>query len=142
VPINLPGRFKDRYDAARRLLPELAGFAVEGASMGRTSGAGPGRTVRKSGGERVDRQGFSDVVVVAIPGGGVQIGAFLARELGRPLDVAVVEAAGGVTVPTSVSGKTVLLVDDGIAPGLAMVATVSALRPARLGSSSWHRSRR
>lgn len=72
-------------------------------------------------------------MVVAIPGGGVQIGAFLARELGRPLDVALVEAAGGVTVPTSVSGKTVLLVNDGIATGLATVATVSALR--RLGAA-------
>lgn len=89
VPINLPGRFKDRYDAARRLLPELAGFAAEGASMGRNVGGVPGRGMRKSGGERVDGSGTEAVAVLAIPRGGLQVGAFLARELGRPLDVAL-----------------------------------------------------
>lgn len=130
-----------------------------------------------------------DVLVLALPRGGVPVGAQVARKLNAPLDVFVVRklglpghpelamgaiASGGVRVfngdvvnafripdevinavtaaefqelkrreqsyrddlpPPEVEGKTVILVDDGIATGSTMMAAVSALRqlnPARI----------
>ncbi|MEO5719037.1 MAG: phosphoribosyltransferase [Chthoniobacterales bacterium] len=130
-----------------------------------------------------------DVLVLALPRGGVPIGAQVARKLNVPLDVFVVRklglpghpelamgaiASGGVRVfngdvvnafripdevinavtaaefqelkrreqsyrddlpPPEVEGKTIILVDDGIATGSTMMAAVSALRqlnPARI----------
>lgn len=123
-----------------------------------------------------------DVLVLALPRGGVPVGAQVARKLNAPLDVFVVRklglpghpelamgaiASGGVRVfngdvvnafripdevinavtaaefqelkrreqsyrddlpPPEVEGKTVILVDDGIATGSTMLAAVSALR--------------
>lgn len=123
-----------------------------------------------------------DVVVFALPRGGVPVGYEIARELNAPLDVFVVRklgvpryeelamgaiASGGVRVinedvvrrlkipqqaidevasdeqnelerrerhyrgdlpPTDVRGKTVILVDDGLATGATMRAAVQALR--------------
>lgn len=123
-----------------------------------------------------------DVLVLALPRGGVPVGAQVARKLNAPLDVFVVRklglpghpelamgaiASGGVRVfngdvvnafripdevinavtaaefqelkrreqsyrddlpPPEVEGKTVILVDDGIATGSTMMAAVSALR--------------
>ncbi len=134
-------------------------------------------------------KGRSDVVVLALPRGGVPVGFEVARELGVPLDVFVVRklgtpgqeelalgavASGGtrvvneevistLAVPSEIvdsiarremveverrerefrgdraaldpAGKTVILVDDGLATGSTMRAAIEALRaknPARI----------
>ncbi len=149
---------------------------------------------RKQGGEMLagqlaDYAGRKDVVVLAIPRGGVPVGAEVARALGVPLDIFIVRklgvpgqeelafgaiSSGGVRVldediarmagvtteeiesvterekkelerrervyrgeraAREVKGKTVLLVDDGIATGSSMRAGIAALRrrePARI----------
>jgi putative phosphoribosyl transferase len=147
--------FRDRYDAGETLAACLREFA-----------------------------GRPDVVVLALPRGGVPVGYVVARELGVPLDVFVVRklgtpgqpelamgaiASGGVRVlnrdvvdsfaipgwaidqatrqeeeemerrerqyrgnrsPLEVRGKTVILVDDGLATGSSMRAAAAALRKA------------
>ncbi len=129
----------------------------------------------------------SDVIVLALPRGGVPVGAQVAKRLGVPLDVFVVRklglpghpelamgaiASGGVRVfngdvvnafripdevinavtaeefqelkrreqsyrddlpPPEVEGKTVIIVDDGIATGSTMVAAISALQQLNAG---------
>lgn len=153
-------RFRDRSDAGRRLAAKLGEYA-----------------------ER------DDVIVLALPRGGVPVGAEVARALGAKLDVFLVRklgvpgheelamgaiASGGVRVlnpdvldqlriapkwvdvvaaqeleeltrreaayrdgrpAPDVRGKTVILVDDGLATGASMKAAVAALRergPARI----------
>jgi len=155
----MPG-FRNRTDAGRRLARELAEYA-----------------------------GRDDVLVLALPRGGVPVGYEIARALGAPLDVFVVRKLGlpfheelamgaiasggarlisrdvvamyGVTPDDiervtreetlelerrerryrgdrpfpSLSGKTVILVDDGLATGSSMRVAVGALRqekPARI----------
>jgi putative phosphoribosyl transferase len=147
--------FRDRYDAGEILAQRLREFA-----------------------------GRPDVIVLALPRGGVPVGYVVARELGVPLDVFVVRklgtpgqtelamgaiASGGLRVlnrdvvdalgipdwsieevtrreeeelerrekqyrgdrlPLDVSGKTVILVDDGLATGSTMRAATAALRKA------------
>ena len=147
--------FRDRYDAGEALAERLREFA-----------------------------GRPDVIVLALPRGGVPVGFVAARELGAPLDVFVVRklgtpgqtelamgaiASGGVRVlnrdvvealgipewaieevtrqeeeelerrerqyrgerpPLDVRGKTVILVDDGLATGSTMRAAAAALRKA------------
>jgi putative phosphoribosyl transferase len=147
--------FRDRYEAGEALAERLREFA-----------------------------GRPDVVVLALPRGGVPVGYVVARELGVPLDVFVVRklgtpgqvelamgaiASGGVRVlnadvveslgipewaieqvtrqeqeelerrerqyrgdrpPMDVRGKTVILVDDGLATGSTMRAAAAALRKA------------
>jgi predicted phosphoribosyltransferase len=152
--------FRDRFDAGRKLAGALERYA-----------------------------GRSDVVVLALPRGGVPVGYEVASRLGAPLDVFVVRklgvpgqeelamgaiASGGVRVqndeivrelgmseddigfveaqereelerrerlyrggrpPLDVRGRTVILVDDGLATGSTMRAAVAALRrldPARI----------
>ena len=152
--------FRDRSDAGRQLAAQLARYA-----------------------------GRPDVVVLALPRGGVPVGYEVARELGAPLDVFLVRklgvpgheelamgavATGGVRVlndqvvralgipdyvidavavweerelarrerlyrgerqPPDVRGRTVILVDDGLATGATMHAAIQALReqqPARI----------
>ncbi len=127
--------------------------------------------------------GRPDVLVLALPRGGVPVGAEVSRALGVPLDVFLVRklgvpghaelamgaiAAGGLQVlsealirdlglppslvqqvaarerleldrrdrlfrgsrpPISVRGRTILLIDDGLATGSTMQAAVMALRP-------------
>jgi predicted phosphoribosyltransferase len=145
--------FKDRSDAGRQLAARLSHFA-----------------------------GRDDVLVLALPRGGVPVGYEVAEALGSPLDVFLVRklgtpgqeelamgaiASGGVRVlndrvvgalrpsgavidrvearerqelerrereyragrpPLDVRGKTVILVDDGLATGSTMRAAVAALR--------------
>jgi predicted phosphoribosyltransferase len=147
--------FRDRYDAGEILAQRLREFA-----------------------------GRPDVIVLALPRGGVPVGYVVARELGVPLDVFVVRklgtpgqtelamgaiASGGIRVlnrdvvdalgipdwsieevtrreeeelerrekkyrgdrpPLDVRGKTVILVDDGLATGSTMRAAAAALRKA------------
>jgi predicted phosphoribosyltransferase len=148
--------FIDRFDAGRQLAERLGHYA-----------------------------GRDDVIVLALPRGGVPVGYEVARSLGAPLDVFLVRklgtpgheelamgaiASGGVRVlneglvrqlgltdrqvdvaaaeeqeeldrrehayrddrpPPAVGGKTVILVDDGLATGSTMRAAVQAVR--RLG---------
>lgn len=145
--------FRDRTDAGRQLAGRLTHYA-----------------------------GRDDVLVLALPRGGVPVGYEVARALGAPLDVFLVRklgtpgheelamgaiASGGVRVmneqvvsalrpsdavierveakerrelerreceyrggrpPLAVRGKTVILVDDGLATGSTMRAAVAALR--------------
>lgn len=146
--------FRDRVDAGQKLAARLTEYA-----------------------------GRPDVLVLALPRGGVPVGAEVARALGVPLDVFLVRklgvpghaelamgaiAAGGLQVlsealirdlglppslvqqvaarerleldrrhrlfrgsrpPISVRGRTILLIDDGLATGSTMQAAVMALRP-------------
>jgi predicted phosphoribosyltransferase len=148
-----PQRFRNRTDAGRQLAEKLAAYANR-----------------------------PDVLVLALPRGGVPVGCEVARALGAPLDVFLVRklgvpgyeelamgavATGGVRVlndeivrglgilehqidavvarelqelarrerlyrgdrpPPDVAGRTVILVDDGLATGATMRAAVAALR--------------
>ena len=148
--------FRDRYDAGRQLAGKLAHYA-----------------------------GRSDVLVLALPRGGVPVAYEVARALGAPLDVFLVRklgvpghrelamgaiATGGVRLlneevvrghrippevidrvaaaereelerreltyrvdrpAPEVQGKTVILIDDGLATGASMRAAVAALRQMR-----------
>jgi len=149
-------RFRDRADAGRRLAERLSAYA-----------------------------GRDDVVVLALPRGGVPVAHEVARALGAPLDVFLVRklgvpgheelamgaiASGGVRVlnhpvveslgipddwiqsiaakeavelerrereyrgdrpPPELEGRTVILVDDGLATGSTMLAAVRAVRQER-----------
>lgn len=149
----MTGRFSDRSAAGRLLAERLSGYA-----------------------------GRPDVLVLALPRGGVPVGYEIARMLAVPLDVLVVRklgvpgheelamgaiATGGVRLlnqqaiaalgispeavlavdrreqselerreksyrgtrpPLNVAGKTVILVDDGIATGSTMQAAIGSLR--------------
>jgi predicted phosphoribosyltransferase len=156
----MPTRFRDRGEAGRLLATKLAAYANR-----------------------------PDVIVLALPRGGVPVGYEVARALGAPLDVFIVRklgipgheelamgavATGGVRVlnepivralgipdyvidavtawerqelerrerlyrgdrpPPAVQGRTVILVDDGLATGATMHAAIEALRrqqPARI----------
>src|SRR5437899_9362877 len=155
-----PSRFRDRHEAGRRLADKLVAYAKR-----------------------------PDVLVLALPRGGVPVAYEVARSLQAPLDVFLVRklgvpgyeelamgavATGGLRVlndeivhglgipeveidavvarelqelarrerlyrgdrpPPDVGGRTVILVDDGLATGATMRAAVQALRqqqPARI----------
>jgi putative phosphoribosyl transferase len=157
---NVPAHFHDRTEAGRFLSRELRRYA-----------------------------GRKDVLVLALPRGGVPVGFQVATELRVPLDVFLVRklgvpgheelamgaiASGGVRVlnddvirrnaipdeviervstreqielkrreqayrrntsPPDIKGKTIILVDDGIATGSTMCAAIAALKnyePARI----------
>src|SRR5438094_4996598 len=148
-----PSRFRDRHEAGRRLADKLVAYAKR-----------------------------PDVLVLALPRGGVPVAYEVARSLQAPLDVFLVRklgvpgyeelamgavATGGVRVlndeivnglripddvidavtaweqqelarrerlyrgdrpPPDVRGRTVILVDDGLATGASMHAAIAALR--------------
>jgi putative phosphoribosyl transferase len=152
--------FKDRRDAGKQLAQELLAYA-----------------------------GRSDVIVLALPRGGVPVAYEVARTLNAPLDIFIVRklglpgheelaigaiASGGIRVlnhdivqglkipqtmidtvtrqelqelerrerayrgdrpPPDIRGRTVILIDDGLATGASMRAAIAALRaqnPARI----------
>jgi putative phosphoribosyl transferase len=151
-------RFRDRHEAGELLAEKLVTYA-----------------------------GQPDLIVLALPRGGVPVGVEVAKKLHAPLDLFVVRklglpehpelamgaiASGGVRVlnsevvhtlripdevinavaimelqeltrrerayrgdlpPPDVAGKTVIIVDDGIATGSTMMAAVSALRQLKAG---------
>lgn len=151
-------RFRNRYEAGALLAEKLTAYANN-----------------------------PDVIVLALPRGGVPVGAEVARKLNVPFDLFVVRklglpghpelamgaiASGGVRVfngdvvdalripdevinavsamefqelkrreqayrddlpPPELEGKTVIIVDDGIATGSTMVAAISALRQLNVG---------
>jgi len=153
-----PERFRNRTDAGRQLAEKLAAYANR-----------------------------PDVLILALPRGGVPVAFELARAFGAPLDVFLVRklgvpgyeelamgavATGGVRVlndeivrglgiseheidavvarelrelsrrdrlyrgdrpPSDVAGRTVILVDDGLATGATMRAAVQALRQQQPG---------
>jgi putative phosphoribosyl transferase len=155
-PLDL--RFRDRAEAGRELAGRLGKFA-----------------------------GRDDVIVLALPRGGVPVAFEVARSLQMPLDVFLVRklgvpgheehafgavASGGARVvnghliealglsaesiasieaaevrelerrervyrgdrpPPQVAGRTVILVDDGLATGATMLAAVTALRQEQVG---------
>jgi len=147
---------------------------------------------RRDAGERLadeleDLRGRPDLLVLALPRGGVPVAEPVARRLGAPLDVYVVRkvgfpgneefamgavASGGVVLlnpalaervpeeelrwalgravrelregerlyrgdrpPPQVAGRTVVLVDDGLATGATMRAAAEALRRQKLRSA-------
>jgi predicted phosphoribosyltransferase len=96
-------RFADRADAGRQLAALLAPDVVEGC------------------------------VLVGVAPGGVQVGAAVGEQLGRPLGALVVTVTDdGVTVevPVEVSGRRVVVVDDGVETGTVARAVITALRAA------------
>lgn len=158
--LTQPAPYRDRVEAGRRLVSALK-----------------------------DLEGLDDAVILALPRGGVEVGAAVARALDLPLDVLIVRkigvpwqpelalgamASGGILLlnrdivhatgvspeeideisaterrelerrerayrngagAVEVRGRTVLVVDDGVATGASMRAAVSSLRergPARI----------
>lgn len=88
-----------------------------------------------------------DVLVLALPRGGVPVAFEVARLLDAPLDVFIVRKLGvpghaefamGALAshrlpPPDVQGRTVIVVDDGLATGSTMLAAVKALRARQAG---------
>ncbi len=115
----MPRIFRDRTEAGRVLAERLAAYTNR-----------------------------PDVLVLALPRGGVPVAYEVARALRIPSSVIDAVAAWeleelarrervyrGDRPPPDVRGKTVILVDDGLATGATMLAAVQALRqqqPARI----------
>ena len=96
-------RFADLADAGRRLAALLPPDVVDGC------------------------------VLVGVPPRGVTVGAAVGEQLGLPLqalDVTVTDEGVTVEVPVDVSGRRVVVVDDGVETGTAARAVVTALRAA------------
>jgi putative phosphoribosyl transferase len=94
--------FRDRREAGRHLARALAEYAVR-----------------------------SDVMVLALPCGGVPVAYEVARALGAPLDVFPEHEP--CELPPEVRGRTVILVDDGSATPAHLRAAAASLRQAHPG---------
>ena len=74
-----------------------------------------------------------DTLLVAVPPGGVPVGAAVGEVLGRvvsPLSVSRDDSGVLVAIPIDVAGRRVVVVDDGVETGTAARAVVAALREA------------
>ena len=74
-----------------------------------------------------------DTLLVAVPPGGVPVGAAVGEVLGRvvtPLSVSRHDSGVLVAIPIDVAGRRVVVVDDGVETGTAARAVVAALREA------------
>jgi putative phosphoribosyl transferase len=81
----------------------------------------------------VDALLVTDPVLVAVPPGGLGVGAAVATELGRDVVPLVTSRdANGVvvTVTVEVVGRVVVVIDDGVETGTAARAVATALRSA------------
>jgi predicted phosphoribosyltransferase len=75
----------------------------------------------------------ADCLLVAVPHGGAVVAAALGEELGLPSELLVVRTTDEgvvVEVPLDVSGRRVLVVDEGVVTGTAARAVAAALREA------------
>jgi putative phosphoribosyl transferase len=147
--------FRDRQDAGRRLAEKLRGYAGTAAVvLALPRGGVP---VAAEVAARLDLPldvfivrklgvpGYAELAMGAIASGGVRVlNEDVVRDLGIPeqaIDkVAQAEAAEvarreiayrGARPPQDVGGRTVILVDDGLATGATMRAAVEALRARR-----------
>jgi len=83
--------------------------------------------------ELLPPEAVADAVVLAVPPGGVTVGAAVAAALGLevvPLLTTRDDDGVSVEVPVDVSGRRVVVVDDGVETGTAARAVVAALRQA------------
>lgn len=88
-----------------------------------------GRALAALLGERLS----ADAVLVAVPPGGVPVGAAVGVALGREvaaLDVVGTDDGVEVGVPLEVTGREVVVIDDGVETGTAARAVAAALREA------------
>jgi putative phosphoribosyl transferase len=154
----MPPAFRNRSEAGRRLAGALRHLAgrMDVLVFGLPRGGVPvAYEVAKALGAPLDAfvvrklgvPGHRELAFGAISSGGVRV---LTEEIGRRLDSRIVDAVTtaeqdelrrrehayrGDRPPVDVSGKTVILVDDGLATGASMRAAVVALRaqgPARI----------
>jgi predicted phosphoribosyltransferase len=154
-------RFRDRVDAGRKLAVRL------GDDAGRSdAGAGPAARRRPVGAEvsralgvpldvflvrKLGVPGHFELAMGAIAAGGIEVlNEGLIRDLGIPQSlvqqVAVRERLEldrrdrlfrGGRPAISVRGRTILLIDDGLATGSTMQAAVTALKPQGASRSLW-----
>jgi putative phosphoribosyl transferase len=144
--------FRDRQDGGRRLAEKLRGYAGTaavvlalprgGVPVAAEVAAGLGLPLDVFIVRKLGVPGYAELAMGAIASGGVRVmNEDVVRELGIPeqaIDsVAQAEAAElarreiayrGVRPPQDVGGRTVILVDDGLATGATMRAAVEALR--------------
>ena len=73
-----------------------------------------------------------DVLLLALPRGGVPVAYEVAQVIHAPLDIFVVRERDNLPRP-EVEGRIVILIDDGIATGSTKRAAVQALRQLRAG---------
>ena len=115
--MTVTAQFQDRYEAGRFLATKLSHHANDPA-----------------------------LLVLALPRGGVPAAYEIAKALHAPLDVFLVRKLGapsceelerreriyrGERPPAAIEGRTVILVDDGLATGASMRAAVEAVREQR-----------
>jgi len=144
--------FRDRQDAGRRLAEKLRGYAGTaaivlglprgGVPVAAEVAAGLGLPLDVFIVRKLGVPGYAELAMGAIASGGVRVmNEDVVRELRIPepaIDsVAQAEAAElarretayrGARPPQDVGGRTVILVDDGLATGATMRAAVEALR--------------
>jgi len=81
MPLTIPGRFSNRFEAGRALLAELTKKVPDFSVVGSPD---PGETVKL-------KKTLKNWLVVAVPRGGVPVAAYIADALKLPLDVVLVK---------------------------------------------------